>query len=191
MAELKEMGVNYIAPPTWMLVTLDEGGIVPSELALQAKEAGLVDDLQYRTDFDAALREKYADAEFDRGYGLPDHLRISMGTDAEMDAYRAPFSTPGDDRLPTLAWPRELPIDGQPADVVEIVGRYAVWLAAAPVRKLFINAEPGAILVGAPRETCRQWPNQQEVTVPGIHFIQEDSAREIGAALAAWYAAGA
>ncbi len=111
-------------------------------------------------------------------------------TDAEMDAYRAPFLTPGDDRLPTLTWPRELPIDGQPADVVEIVGRYADWLATSPVRKLFINAEPGAILVGALRETCRQWPNQQEVTVPGIHFIQEDSAHEIGAALAAWYAAG-
>lgn len=110
-------------------------------------------------------------------------------TEAEMDAYRAPFSEPGDHRQPTLAWPRELPIDGEPADVVEIVGRYAEWLAAAPVRKLFINADPGAILVGAPRETCRQWPNQQEVTVPGIHFIQEDSAQAIGAALAAWYAA--
>ena len=106
--------------------------------------------------------------------------------DAEMDAYRKPFVTPGEDRRPTLAWPRELPIDGEPADVVAIVQQYADWMASNPVPKLFINAEPGAILVGAPREFCRTWPNQSEVTVKGIHFIQEDSPDEIGQALSAW-----
>lgn len=108
-------------------------------------------------------------------------------SDEEMDAYREPFAEPGDSRAPTLAWPRELPIDGTPADVVGIVHDYAAWLATSTVPKLFINAEPGAILVGAPRETCRQWANQDEITVPGIHFIQEDSADEIGVAIAAWY----
>jgi haloalkane dehalogenase len=81
-----------------------------------------------------------------------------------------------------------LPIDGDPADVVEITTQYSDWLATSTVPKLFINAEPGAILVGAPRETCRRWPNQDEVTVPGIHFIQEDSADEIGKIIADWYA---
>jgi len=107
-------------------------------------------------------------------------------SDAEMEAYRRPFATPGEDRRPTLAWPRELPIDGEPADVVAIVRQYADWMASNRLPKLFINAEPGAILVGAPREFCRSWPNQTEVTVPGIHFIQEDSPHEIGAALSAW-----
>jgi len=109
-------------------------------------------------------------------------------SDEEMAAYRQPFAEPGDDRQAMLTWPRELPIDGEPADVVEIVSQYADWLATSNIPKLFINAEPGAILVGAPRETCRQWPNQDEVTVPGIHFIQEDSADEIGTAIANWHA---
>jgi len=108
-------------------------------------------------------------------------------SDEEMAAYRQPFSEPGDGRLAMLMWPRELPIDGEPADVVEITTQYAQWLATTTIPKLFINAEPGAILVGAPRETCRRWPNQDEVTVPGIHFIQEDSAAEIGQAIVAWY----
>ncbi len=109
-------------------------------------------------------------------------------SDEEMAVYRKPFVEPGDDRLAMLAWPRELPIDGDPADVVEITTQYSDWLATSTVPKLFINAEPGAILVGAPRETCRRWPNQDEVTVPGIHFIQEDSADEIGKIIADWYA---
>jgi len=109
-------------------------------------------------------------------------------SDEEMAAYRQPFAEPGDDRQAMLTWPRELPIDGEPADVVEIVSQYADWLATSNIPKLFINAEPGAILVGAPRETCRQWPNQDEVTVPGIHFIQEDSADEIGTTIANWLA---
>jgi haloalkane dehalogenase len=104
----------------------------------------------------------------------------------EMAAYRLPFGTP-ETRLPMLAWPRELPIDGEPADVVGIVSRYAQFMTTTRIPKLFINAEPGAILVGAQREFCRSWPNQTEVTVPGSHFIQEDSPEAIAAALSAWY----
>ncbi|HVA78613.1 MAG TPA: haloalkane dehalogenase [Candidatus Binataceae bacterium] len=108
-------------------------------------------------------------------------------SDAEMDAYRRPFAEPGESRRPTLTWPREIPIDGEPAHVVAIANAYASWLAASPIPKLFINAEPGAILTGAQREFCRRWPNQREVTVRGIHFIQEDSPHEIGAAIADWH----
>jgi haloalkane dehalogenase len=110
-------------------------------------------------------------------------------TGAEMDAYRRPFLTPGESRRPTLTWPRQIPLDGEPADVVAIVDDYAAWLSHSEVPKLFINAEPGAILMGAQREFCRRWPNQREVTVKGSHFIQEDSPHEIGEALAGWYRA--
>ena len=103
-----------------------------------------------------------------------------------MAEYRRPFETPGEDRRPTLTWPRQIPIDGEPADVVEIVQSYADWLSTSDVPKLFIDADPGAILVGAQREFCRSWPNQTEVKVPGIHFIQEDSPDEIGIAIADW-----
>ncbi len=104
----------------------------------------------------------------------------------EMAEYRRPFVEPGERRRPTLSWPRQIPIDGEPADVVAIVRDYAAWLAAASVPKLFVNAEPGSILTGAPREFCRTWPAQREVTVPGSHFIQEDSGPEIGRAIASW-----
>ncbi len=87
---------------------------------------------------------------------------------------------------PTLTWPRQLPIEGEPADVVEIVNSYAAWLAASPVPKLFVNAEPGTISMDE-REFCHSWPNQTEVTVRGLHFIQEDSPDEIGEAVAKWY----
>jgi len=105
-------------------------------------------------------------------------------TDAEMAEYRRPFFNPGEDRRPTLTWPREIPIYGEPKDVVEIVGNYGRWMERAPIPKLFINAEPGMILTGAQREYCRSWDNQQEVTVRGLHFIQEDSPAAIGEALA-------
>ena len=105
---------------------------------------------------------------------------------AEMAAYRKPFLTPGEDRRPTLTWPRQIPIDGEPADVVEVVQAYAGWLSQSPLPKLFVNAEPGAILTGSQREFCRRWPNQTEVTVRGSHFIQEDSPNEIGRALGTW-----
>lgn len=103
-------------------------------------------------------------------------------TDEEMEAYRAPFKS-REARRPTLMWPRELPIDGEPADVVKIVEAYGEWLSKTKLPKLFIAAEPGALLTGRAREFCRTWPNQREVTVKGIHYIQEDSPAEIGAAL--------
>ena len=106
--------------------------------------------------------------------------------DHEMAEYRRPFETPGEDRRPTLTWPQQLPIEGTPADVVGIVQSYADWMSVSEIPKLFINAKPGAILVGDQREFCRTWPNQTEVTVPGIHFIQEDSPDEIGSAIADW-----
>ena len=109
-------------------------------------------------------------------------------SDEAMEVYRRRYAEPGESRRPTLSWPREIPIDGEPPDVVALVAEYAVWLSQTPVPKLFLNAEPGAILTGPQREFCRAFPNQREVTVPGIHFIQEDSPHEIGAAIADWYA---
>jgi haloalkane dehalogenase len=108
-------------------------------------------------------------------------------TGAEMDAYRQPFREPGEARRPTLTWPRQLPIDGEPADVSQIVASYGRWLAASPVPKLFINADPGTISADE-RAFCRSWPNQAEVIVPGLHFLQEDSPGQIGQALARWHA---
>ena len=105
-------------------------------------------------------------------------------TDAEMAVYRKPYREAGESRRPTLSWPREIPVGGEPADVVEIVRGYGRWLADAGLPKLFVNADPGVILVGAQREFCRTWRNQREVTVRGSHFIQEDSPAEIGAAIA-------
>ncbi|MDB9968296.1 haloalkane dehalogenase [Gammaproteobacteria bacterium] len=107
-------------------------------------------------------------------------------TEEEMAVYRRPFQNNGEDRRPTLTWPRQIPIDGTPLDVVEIVQAYADWLTEADLPKLFINAEPGAILIGAQREFCRSWPNQTEVTVSGNHFLQEDSPHEIGQTIAEW-----
>ena len=106
-------------------------------------------------------------------------------TETEMTEYRRPFLRP-EHRAPTLAWPRAIPIDGEPADVAARVQLYADWMASNTIPKLFVNAEPGAILIGAQREFCRAWSNQTEVTVPGRHFIQEDSGPAIGAAIAAW-----
>jgi haloalkane dehalogenase len=107
-------------------------------------------------------------------------------TDAEMEAYGRPFRERGEGRRPTLSWPRQLPIAGEPAEVVEIVRSYAAWLAESPVPKLFVNAEPGTISLDE-RASCRGFPNQTEVSVRGLHFIQEDSPDEIGEAVAKWY----
>ena len=104
-----------------------------------------------------------------------------------MEVYRRPFLETGESRRPTLTWPREIPIDGEPENMVQLVSEYAEWLSSSQVPKLFINAEPGAILTGPQREFCRTWPNQKEVTVKGSHFIQEDSPTEIGSAIADWY----
>ena len=105
-------------------------------------------------------------------------------SEEEMDVYRRPFAEEGEVRRPTLTWPREIPLEGEPADVVQIVSDYAEWLSQSDVPKLFINAKPGVILTGPQRETCRSWPNQKEITVKGLHFIQEDSPDEIGQAVA-------
>ncbi|HEY2207585.1 MAG TPA: haloalkane dehalogenase [Pseudonocardia sp.] len=114
---------------------------------------------------------------------LPNSIIRSL-SEEEMAAYRAPFARPGEDRRPTLTWPRQIPIGGEPAEVTAVVEDYARWLAGSNVPKLFVNADPGSILTGRARELCRTWPNQTEVTVPGLHFVQEDSADAIGAALA-------
>ena len=108
-------------------------------------------------------------------------------SDAAMAVYRRRYAEPGESRRPTLSWPREIPLDGEPPDVTKIVAEYAQWLSQTATPKLFINANPGAILTGPQREFCRTFPNQREVTVPGVHFVQEDSPGEIGAALAGWY----
>src|SRR4026207_1359132 len=98
-------------------------------------------------------------------------------TEAEMAVYRRPYLEPGESRRPTLTWPRQIPIDGEPADVVAIVDDYARWLATSDVPKLFVNAEPGTILTGPQREFCRTWPSQQEITVRGRHLVQADPPR--------------
>lgn len=107
-------------------------------------------------------------------------------SEEEMEIYRRPFLQAGEDRRPTLTWPRQIPIAGEPAEVVQLVQDYADWLSESDVPKLYINAEPGAILIGVQREFCRSWPAQQEVTVRGNHFLQEDSPDEIGQAISGW-----
>jgi haloalkane dehalogenase len=114
---------------------------------------------------------------------LPASVLRGLGED-EMTVYRKPYLEPGESRRPTLTWPREIPIEGNPRDVGDIVVAYAEWLETCLVPKLFMNADPGAILTGRQREYCRTWANQREVTVRGTHFIQEDSPREIGEAVA-------
>jgi haloalkane dehalogenase len=116
---------------------------------------------------------------------LPGSVMRGLGEE-EMAHYRAPFTAP-DDRQPMLSWPRQIPISGEPPEMVELVARYGQWWASNDtLPKLFINADPGSILTGKPREYCRSWPNQSEVTVSGTHFIQEDSPVEIGQAVAHW-----
>lgn len=115
---------------------------------------------------------------------LPSSVLRGLGEE-EMAHYRAPFATP-DDRQPTLNWPRQIPINGEPAHMVKLVEDYGRFLAGSDIPKLFINGDPGSILVGRPREFCRSWPNQSEVTVKGLHFLQEDSPVEIGKAVASW-----
>ena len=116
---------------------------------------------------------------------LPNSV-IRYLTESEMSHYRRPFSTP-EKRQPTLNWPRQIPIAGEPENMLDLVASYAKWLSTSVgLPKLFVNADPGSILTGRAREFCRTWPNQEEVTVSGTHFIQEDSPREIGRAIADW-----
>jgi haloalkane dehalogenase len=117
---------------------------------------------------------------------LPGSVLRKLG-EAEMAEYRKPFLA-REDRWPTLTWPRQIPIGGEPADVAQIAADYAAWMADNDLPKLFINADPGAILVGPVRDFCRNWQNQREVTVPGSHFIQEDSGPAIGKAIVQWMA---
>ena len=109
-------------------------------------------------------------------------------SDEVIEVYRRHYRNPGSSRQPMLTWSRELPIEGQPEDVVKIVNDYSRWLSISPIPKLFINAEPAGFLIGAQREFCRAWPNQQEVTVNGAHFLQEDSPIEVGEAIARFVA---
>jgi len=118
---------------------------------------------------------------------LPSSILRTL-SDEEMDEYRRPFANPGEDRRPTLTWPRQIPIEGEPAEMTEIVRSYADWLSTSEVPKLFFDAEPGAILRKALRDFCRSWPNQTELRVSGIHFIQEDSADAIGEGVRDWLA---
>jgi len=111
-------------------------------------------------------------------------------TNEEMAEYRRPFTRPGEDRRPTLTWPRQIPIAGDPADVHEAVSAYAAWLATSHFPKLFFKVEPGAILTNDKLlAAVRAWPNLTELTVKGVHFVQEDSPHEIGEAIAAWMTA--
>ena len=113
---------------------------------------------------------------------LPSSIMREL-SEEEMDEYRRPFLNPGEDRRPTLSWPRQIPIQGEPKEVVDVVENYSNWLSSSDLPKLFINADPGSILTGKQREFCRSWPNQEEVTVKGTHFMQEDSPDEIGKAV--------
>jgi haloalkane dehalogenase len=116
-------------------------------------------------------------------WNLPRSIKRRL-TEQEMNAYREPFAVAGEGRRPTLSWPRNIPIDGEPPNVTRIVEDYGQWLAQSKIPKLFINAEPGVILTEDRRDFCRTWPNQTEITVEGLHFIQEDSPHTIGNAIA-------
>ncbi len=120
---------------------------------------------------------------------LPEGVLRALSVE-EMAQYRRPFAEPGEGRRPTLTWPREIPIEGEPADVAAIVAAYMDWLATSGVPKLFVKGEPGASLAsGADLDFVRGWPAQAEVTVAGIHFLQEDSPDEIVRAIADWMGA--
>jgi haloalkane dehalogenase len=140
--------------------------------------------------FKALRSEKGEQLVFDDNFFIETILPKSVVrklAPAEMQAYRAPYPD-REARLPMLRWPRELPIEGEPADVVAAVEAYGQWLSQSSMPKLFVAANPGSIIVGRGRDYCRRWPNQREVEVKGIHFVQEDSPAEIGAALAAFIA---
>jgi len=156
----------------------------------------LVAPLEY-ADFDEGLQQFFMTMRSPAGESLilQDNIMIEQTlpsailrnlTQAELDEYRRPFQRPGEDRRPMLTWPREVPINGTPANVVNIVQTYSDWMGENDIPKLFVNAEPGFLLAGRPREIARTWKNQKEVTVPGLHFIQEDSPDEIARAIDDW-----
>ena len=113
---------------------------------------------------------------------LPASIIRDLSSD-EMEVYRKRFVEPGESRRPTLTWPRQIPIGGEPERVVSVVHSYSEWMSQNDIPKLFINADPGSILTGPLRDFCRTWPNQTEITVKGLHFIQEDSPNPIGIAI--------
>ncbi len=117
-------------------------------------------------------------------FNLPNTIMRSL-TEEEMNTYRRPFAEPGDSRRPTLSWPRQLPIDGEPADVTEIVTAYGEWLSSSSVPKLYIQGDPGR-LQPSQHAFCSIWPAQSTVIVKGFHNLQEDSPNEIGKAIASW-----
>ena len=188
------------------LVGHDWGAVLAFDWAVRHREAvrgiayteAIVTPLEWH-DWPAPARRIFQAMRSDAGEGivldknvfieriLPASIVRDL-TREEMEEYRRPFRRPGEDRRPMLTWPREIPIGGTPSDVSAIVADYAEQLAVWKVPKLFINADPGSILVGRAREVCRSWPEQTEVTVPGNHFVQEDSPDQIGAALAGWLA---
>jgi haloalkane dehalogenase len=104
-----------------------------------------------------------------------------------MAEYLRPFADPGEGRRPTLTFPRQIPIDGEPADATEFVRAYGAWLNESEIPKLFLNSDPGMVINDKHRALCRKFHNQREVTVAGLHYIQETSPHEIGRAIAAWY----
>ena len=104
------------------------------------------------------------------------------------EEYRRPYANAGEDRRPTLTWPREIPVEGEPADVLETIETYMTWLQGSNLPKLFIHCEPETVLKGHILEDVRKIPNQQEITVPGLHYVHEDSPHQIGQALSNWYA---
>jgi len=117
---------------------------------------------------------------------LPKSILRKLSED-EMNEYRRPFLATGEGRRPTLTWPRQIPVRGEPADVALIMSEYSAWLTRSEVPKLFVNAEPGGLIAGPVREFVRSWPAITEITVPGIHFIQEDAPEAIGEALLNWH----
>lgn len=137
--------------------------------------------------FKAFRSEKGEDLILERNAFVEKLLTTSVMrdlTEEEMTEYRKPFLTP-EDRQPTLNWPRSIPIGGQPVDVMKVMNGYGEWLSQSnDLPKLFVNAKPGTMLIGRQREFCQGWPNQQEVTVKGLHYLQEDSPDEIGVAVA-------
>jgi len=135
--------------------------------------------------FQALRSDKGESLIFDQNFFVETILPravIRRLNDKEMGAYRAPYLEPAA-RLPTLIWPRQIPIEGEPADVAAIVDNYRTWISKSTIPKLLILGNPGAIITGRTRDFCRSWPKQREVTVRGLHFLQEDSPHEIGVAL--------
>jgi haloalkane dehalogenase len=124
----------------------------------------------------------------DTNYFVDEILGRTVQSAEAMEVYRRPFRTAGASRMPTLQWPREVPFESGPADNVELISAYSAWLPSSDVPKLFVRAEPGAILREDRLEFARSFANQTEVTVTGRHFIQEESPDAIGEALADWYA---